>query len=186
MIIHYCLCREFTYCHSLTGTKYHSIDQFRRVQPKHQYWDSSATCITHFSQNKLEGLLLDEVQRYLGGPAPPLGTAAAALPAEGSSFFYRGYAAVGHSYSAEDDIIKLTIRAAADSSSSSSSSLPSSSQLRTPDLTVRCRYVIAADGANSYLRDSLGIKLIGRSAHRMTIFMYNAYMMSRPFLQLLR
>jgi 2-polyprenyl-6-methoxyphenol hydroxylase-like FAD-dependent oxidoreductase len=85
--------------------------------------------------------LYDEVQRYSRGD---------------ESFFYRGYAAVGHSHNTADDDIELTIRAV------DSSSVPSSSQPKTDLLTVRCRYVIAADGANSYLRDSLGIKLIGQ------------------------
>ena len=135
--------REFSYCHSLTGTKYHSIDQFRRVPSA--YWDSSATCIAHLPQNKLEGLLNDEVQR-------------STVAEKSEVHFYRGYEALHHSYTTNDDI-SLTIRAV-DSSPSS--------RIGTDNLSLTCRYLIGTDGANSSVRDTLGISLIGRASHYTT------------------
>jgi 2-polyprenyl-6-methoxyphenol hydroxylase-like FAD-dependent oxidoreductase len=147
--------RDFSYCHSVTGRQLIRVDHFTDTNSK--FWDQSPTNIIHLPQNRFEAIMRSEVQRRQ-------------LRQDGAkrdSFF--GFEAFGFRYL--DNKCQLHIRQSQSASvsnqkpqteSTCGSDSGSDNRIITPT-TIQCDFLIAADGASSPIRNSLGISLNGNS-----------------------
>lgn len=127
--------RDFSYCHTLTGTELHRVNQFSRVDSL--FWQSSPGNVAHLAQNKFETILRAEIDRTTDDREKP------------TLSFYKGYS-VKQCYFTSDHV---RVRA-------ESSGVDHSGEA----LELECRYLIGADGANSTVRSSLGITMQGEEA----------------------
>ena len=130
--------RDFVYCYSVTGRAFARVDHFSSA-PR-SFWNDSPTSVVHLPQNKLEDILRREVAEQ---PSTHL-----RFGNEVTSFEWN--------HDPQRRLHRVCLRPIT-SSSSSASSNPG------PDYLL-CNYLIAADGANSLARRSLGIPLEGIAA----------------------
>jgi 2-polyprenyl-6-methoxyphenol hydroxylase-like FAD-dependent oxidoreductase len=129
---HQCTRREFSYCHTLTGTQLHRIDHFKET-PR-WFWQESPSNIAHLAQNKVEVALREEVIH---------------ATAAQSAHHMLGYNVTGVEFGKDGSIV--TARGCAPG---------------TEDQTVQvaCKYLVAADGSNSFIRAAAGIAMKGDEA----------------------
>ncbi len=81
--------RDFSYCHTLTGTELHRVNQFQRTD--NVFWNSTPSNVAHLAQNKFETIL-----RSVG-----VRESADALVST-----YRGYSVKGCTYSPETSTVR--------------------------------------------------------------------------------
>jgi len=82
--------RDFSYCHTLTGTELHRVNQLQRTD--NVFWNSTPSNVAHLAQNKFETIL-----RSVGARE----SAAHALVST-----YRGYSVKGCTYSPESTTVR--------------------------------------------------------------------------------
>jgi 2-polyprenyl-6-methoxyphenol hydroxylase-like FAD-dependent oxidoreductase len=123
--------REFSYCHTLTGTQLHRIDHFRET-PR-WFWQESPSNIAHLAQNKVEVALREEVIHATAESAHHL----------------LGYNVTAVDFGKNSSIV--TARGCAPGTEDQT-------------LQVACKYLVAADGSNSFIRSAAGIAMKGDEA----------------------
>lgn len=128
-------CRDFSYCHSLVGSQLHRVNQFTRANPS--FWQSSPSNVAHLAQNKFETVLRAEANKQPSGDDQIL-------------HYLKGYNVTKCSFDSKSSIIHAECASTTDTLHQS--------------IEVECKYLIAADGANSMVRRSLGIEMIGDEA----------------------
>lgn len=82
--------RDFSYCHTLTGTELHRVNQFQRTD--NVFWRSTPSNVAHLAQNKFETIF-----RSVGSRE----TSAEALVS-----MYRGYSVKGCTYTPESATVR--------------------------------------------------------------------------------
>lgn len=126
--------RDFSYCHTLTGTELHRVNQFERTDSS--FWLSSPGNVAHLAQNKFETILRKEADESTGKEGALL-------------TFLKGYSVKQCSFTREH------VRVRAESVIADSSH---------EAVEVECKFLIGADGANSTVRNALGIAMQGEEA----------------------
>ena len=131
--------RDFVYCHTLTDTEsqFNRQDHFESTKHIEQFWSASPSNVVHLAQNKLEALMRND------SPSIDLTT------------FYKGYQVM-------DVVCEPSI-----SSEHMNAASPIRVAIKGPDHKdirwLTCDYLLAADGANSFVRNALCISLEGQS-----------------------
>jgi 2-polyprenyl-6-methoxyphenol hydroxylase-like FAD-dependent oxidoreductase len=126
--------RDFSYCHTLTGTELHRVNQFNRID--NLFWKSTPSNVAHLAQNKFETILRTEADQGAGKKGATLQ-------------YFKGYSVKTCSFT-PDSVVVRAESIIADSSHQA--------------IELECRYLIGADGANSTVRNSLGIAMQGEEA----------------------
>lgn len=128
--------RDFVYCYSVTGRAYSRIDHF--ASAPRRFWGDTPASVVHLPQNKFEGILRHE---------------ASERASECGAELMFGHAVSGYEWGQDkrpQHVVHLQ-----ESSSSTVGELQKS---------IKCTYLVAADGASSLTRQSLGISLGGAPA----------------------
>jgi 2-polyprenyl-6-methoxyphenol hydroxylase-like FAD-dependent oxidoreductase len=133
--------RDFTYCHSVTGTEYARIDQLaKHLQSTEKL---SPTFIMHLPQHMFEDILVEEVQRSM----LEANTKSVSIDFPHSSPPYQFRQGM------DANLVRIQ-------SSGCLLQLSNNSEISQ----LRCEYLIAADGANSRIRQAVGLQLEGPAA----------------------
>lgn len=130
-------CRDFVYCHSVTGRAFSRVDHFLETSPL--FWEETPANVIHLPQNKFETILRKEVLENTREPAELL----------------FGYEAKKITYSAQGTHLRVE---------KSKWGRTGPSAVTDEDIDIRCDYLVAADGANSLVRRSLDISLKGEES----------------------
>lgn len=123
--------REFSYCHSLTGTQLQRIDHFAHTPL--WFWNESPTNFAHLAQNKVETVLRNEVRASM----------------KSGTDFLEGY-----------NVSSCTVT----KNGSNLMALGCAPQTEGDKVSIQCKYLVGADGANSFIRNSIGISMQGDEA----------------------
>lgn len=125
--------RDFVYCYSVTGRSFARVDHFSNT-PK-SFWNDSPSNVVHLPQNKLENIMRNDV-------------AIASDEKQGLAQILFGHEVTGYDwYHGNGKQHRVRLR--------------SSKDVQTDASEVSCDYLVAADGASSLVRSSLGIPLEG-------------------------
>jgi 2-polyprenyl-6-methoxyphenol hydroxylase-like FAD-dependent oxidoreductase len=140
--------RDFSYCYSVVGRQLARIDHFCDTPRK--FWSESPTSVIHLPQNKFEMILRDELT---------------SRESKGFVTSFMGYEATDFKFSETSSDLRLSRSpiVTADRVSTQSQVSSQQSAVSAPQ-SIRCDYLIAADGASSPTRTSLGIPLSGNPA----------------------
>jgi len=148
--------RDFCYCYSVTGRTFARVDHFAAAPAS--FWNDSPSSVVHLPQNRFEEILRKEAAD------------GATKAAVGTKLLY-GCEVTGYEWrwgsNGNNKTHRLNLRARGDDEQSSIPSLPGHEDLHYDQ--VECDYVVAADGASSLARQSLGISLDGESAPLQTL-----------------
>jgi 2-polyprenyl-6-methoxyphenol hydroxylase-like FAD-dependent oxidoreductase len=129
--------RDFVYCHSVVGRAFARVDHFLETSPL--FWEETPANVVHLPQNKFEIILRKEVLENTSAPAKLL----------------FGFEAKKITYSATGTHLRVEKCKRGRTGPSATSD---------EDIEIRCDYLVAADGANSLVRQSLDISLKGEES----------------------
>lgn len=124
------------YCHSVVGRSFSRVDHF--LETDQRFWGESSSNVVHLPQNKFEAILREGVFAN----------------ASSSADLMFGYEAKDIKYSSSGT--KITVK--------KSNSGNARGRVSEKDVSINCRYLVAADGANSLVRRSLDISLKGEES----------------------
>ena len=147
--------RDFSYCYSVTGRQFARIDHFVDSDG-HPLWTQSPSHVTHLPQNLLETFLREEVDKFsnkLTSESPDRLHRDHGSPLIATCF---GYEVCG----IENGIVETKLHIKPTHSNNSRNGQNESPSSRS----ITAKYVIAADGAKSYVRDYLNIDMVGQKS----------------------
>lgn len=133
--------RDFVYCYSVTGRAYSRVDHF--ASAPRRFWSDTPASVVHLPQNKFEGILRHEASQRAREC--------------GAELFF-GHAVTGYDWAKEDSREHHVVHLQRPEGGSNSISATANSA------SLQCTYLVAADGASSLARQSLGISLGGAPA----------------------
>jgi len=121
------------YCYNVLGREFCRIDHFHISRTPSSFWMSSPTTICHLPQNVFESVIQKNLE---------------------IRDFYRGY-----------EVSKVDFSNILDKSSQTIFYIKPRDESVEPNCftEISCKYVVAADGAHSTIRDGLRISLQGKS-----------------------
>lgn len=137
-LIDFEFCRDFVYCHSLVGTEYARTDQVERHVASSAL---SPTSILHLPQHHFETLLR---QDYVKFTSQLQGRHDNCTEQPSEMQFFSGFDAELVSKTSQDCTLRLR---------------PTNNG---NDQYLQCEYLVAADGAHSRIRQTLGIEMEGK------------------------
>lgn len=126
------------YCYSVAGRHFARVDHFKETSPL--FWDETPANVVHLPQNKFEVILREEAFKNPKN--------------SGLCEIILGYEAKSLTYTPAGTEIVLK-------KSCFNKPAPSTT---ASDILMKCDYLVAADGANSAVRRSLEIPLIGEDS----------------------
>ena len=156
--------RDFCYCYSVTGRTFARVDHFSTAPAS--FWNDSPSSVVHLPQNRFEEILRKEAAD--GAAKAAVGTMLL-YGCEVTGYDWRGGSSSNGNGNNKSH--RLNLRARGDDDTPSPTAVvaapPGPQDLHYDQ--VECDYVVAADGASSLARQSLGISLEGESAPLQTL-----------------
>lgn len=140
---------DFVYCNSILGKEFVRIDNFGSSILNERFWNYSPTSVTHLPQHQFENLVndsLDEISLKSNVLTRFKGYEFVKFEAPG-----KDYHKLKDDY--DHNIVQMQLRRVNDAENS---------HHKTENLMIRSKFLVAADGAHSTIRNQLGIDIIGK------------------------